>query len=66
MALRKDVEHELGVKCEVEHKVKDDASPDEKVIYPRPVLCYKRDLARTTRTVIKTFETISRACICFI
>lgn len=64
MALRKEVEHELGVKCEVEHKVKDDAAPNEKVINPRPVLREKRDLTRTIRMVIKTFKRISRAFIC--
>jgi len=64
VALRKEVEHELGVKCEVEHKVKDDAAPNEKVINPRPVLREKRDLTKTIRMVIKTFKRISRAFIC--
>ena len=60
VALRKEVEHELGVKCEVEHKVKDDTSPNEKVINPRPVLREKRDLTRTTRTLLKLLKGFPR------
>jgi len=64
VALWKEVENELGVKCEVEYKVKDDTSPNEKVINPGPVLCEERNLKRTTRTVIETFKRVSWACIC--
>lgn len=49
MILRKEVEHELRVKSKVEYEVKDDASPNEKVINPRPILSEKRDLKWTTK-----------------
>lgn len=44
--LGKDVKHEFRVKSKVEHKVKYDASPNEKVIDPRPILREKRDLGQ--------------------
>lgn len=47
MALREKVEDELGVKGEVESEVKQDASPDKKMINPGPVLRKKRDLSGT-------------------
>lgn len=50
MILRKEVEHELRVESKVEHEVKHDASPNEKVINPRPILREKRDLTRTKNT----------------
>lgn len=44
MSLGKEIEDKLCVEDEVEDEVKQDASPDEKVIYPRPVLRQKWDL----------------------
>ena len=51
MALREKVEDELGVKGEVESEVKQDASPDKKMINPGPILRKKRDLSGTKRGV---------------
>ena len=51
VALREKVEDELGVKGEVENEVKQDASPDKKMINPGPVLRKKRDLSGTKRGV---------------
>ena len=49
MALGDEIEHEFRVKDEVENEVKHDASPDEKVIDPRPVLREKGDLKKTKK-----------------
>lgn len=66
VVLRKEVEYEFGVKCEVKYKVKDDIFLDEKVIYLCLILCEKWDLVRIIRMVIKIFKIIFRVCICFI
>lgn len=49
MSLGKEIEDKLCVEDEVEDEVKQDASPDEKVIYPRPVLRQKWDLTNTMK-----------------
>lgn len=49
VVLRKEVEYEFGVKCEVKYKVKDDIFLDEKVIYLCLILCEKWDLVRIIR-----------------
>ena len=56
MALGEEIEHEFGVKDEVEDEVKQDASPDEKVIDPRPVLREKGDLKKTMNKCLKFGE----------
>ena len=53
MSLREEIEHEFRVKDEVEDEVKQDASPDEKVIDPRPVLREKGDLKNTINKCLK-------------
>ena len=52
VALREKVEDELGVKGEVENEVKQDASPDKKMINPGPVLRKKRDLSGQKEVLI--------------
>jgi len=44
MSLGKNIEHEFRVKGEVKDKIEQNASPDEKVIDPRPILREERDL----------------------
>ena len=53
MSLGEEIEHEFRVKDEVEDEVEQDASPDEKVIYPRPVLREKRDLKNTINKCLR-------------
>ena len=62
MILRNKVEHELRVESEVEQEVKHDASPDEKMINPRPVLREKRDLTRTKTQLVEIVKGFPELC----
>jgi len=49
MSLGKNIEHEFRVKGEVKDKIEQNASPDEKVIDPRPILREERDLEKARK-----------------